>query len=424
MLSRADNQLITQVGPGTPMGEVFRRYWLPAMLSTELPEPDCAPAKVRLLGEDLVAFRATSGKVGVIETWCPHRNANLYWGRTEEEGLRCIYHGWKFAADGQCVDMPNEPPTSRFAEKIRVKAYQAEDRGGVIWIYMGAREDTPPLPDMEWMRLPADHRVASKRMQYCNWLQNLEGEVDSSHVSFLHSTLGADGQRAVGGNGDTHPVFSVLETAWGLAIAARRDAGPDQYYWRITPYMLPSFTIVPGPMGYTGQGPAGGSYIFTGAVPVDDTNMIGMTVFFNPEGAIHMGPAVETDEHFNPVQNKANEYGISRADQKTKSFTGIPGIRVQDMAVQEDQKGPISDRTTEHLGTSDLGVIATRQRLLKQLKGLQQGAEPAEPRNPQAFNIRSLAMTADRAIPWQELMERHMVRREPPVQAGTRLVEG
>ncbi len=424
MLSKEDNELITRVGPGTPMGAVFRRYWLPAMLAEELPEPDCAPVKLRLLGEDLLAFRTTSGKVGVIDTWCPHRNANLYWGRNEEEGLRCVYHGWKFSTEGQCVDMPNEPPTSRFAEKIRITSYLAEDRGGVIWVYMGDKDSAPELPDMEWARLPASQRVPSKRIQECNWLQNLEGEVDSSHVSFLHSQLGDDKQAVIGHNTDTHPVFQVLETDWGLAVCARRNDGPDNFYWRITPFMLPSFTIVPGPMGVTGKGPIGGSYIFTAAVPADDTTMIGMTVFFNPDGPIQAGPAVPVDAKYRSLLNKANEYGMSREDQKTKNFTGIANIRVQDMAVQEDQKGPISDRTTEHLGTSDLGVIATRQRLLKQAQSLQEGADPTEPRNPQAFNIRSLAMSANRSIPWQELMQRHMVRRESIEVQGATIREG
>src|SRR5689334_13624146 len=153
MLSKADNEFITRVGPGTPMGELFRRFWLPAMLSSELPGPDCPPVRLRLLGEDLVAFRTTSGRVGVLDTWCAHRNTNLYWGRNEEEGLRRIYHGWKYDADGNCVDMPNEPPTSRFHEKIHQPAYQAVDRGGVIWVHMGPKELAPKVPDFEWLHM-------------------------------------------------------------------------------------------------------------------------------------------------------------------------------------------------------------------------------------------------------------------------------
>ncbi len=371
MLTAQDNKLITEVGAGTPMGNLFRRYWLPALLSEELPEPDCAPIKLRLLGEDLLAFRTTSGQVGVIDTWCPHRNANLYWGRNEEEGLRCVYHGWKFNTEGQCVDMPNEPPTSRFAEKIRITAYQAVEKGDVIWVYMGPRELTPEVPDLEWTNVPAANRCVSKRIQFCNWLQNLEGEVDSSHASFLHSNVG-DAGAAVGGNPDPHPYFSVVDTDWGVAVCARRDAGPDQYYWRITPMLLPSYTIVPGPLGDVSK-PRSGQYLFTGAVPIDDLNMIGISVAWNPNEPVEQKPLVPVDKNYVPLQTKANDFWIDRAAQKTTSYTGIPGVRQQDIAVQEDQKGPLSDRTTEHLGTSDLGVINTRQRLLKQARALQDG---------------------------------------------------
>src|SRR3954469_19755506 len=149
MLSADDNGLITLVGPGTPMGELFRRHWLPALLTSELPGPDCAPVQLRLLGEDLVAFRTTSGDVGVLDTYCPHRNANLFWGRNEEEGLRCVYHGWKFDVAGSCVDMPNEPAESNFKTKVRATAYPCQERSGVIWTYMGPREVPPPMPDIE-----------------------------------------------------------------------------------------------------------------------------------------------------------------------------------------------------------------------------------------------------------------------------------
>src|SRR5215208_2336172 len=216
MLSRHDNELITRIGPGTPMGELMRRYWLPAMLSEELPEPDCPPVRLKLLGEELVAFRTTSGRPAVLDTWCPHRNANLFWGRNEEDGLRCVYHGWKFDADGACVDMPNEPPRSRFAEKIKQPAYQAVDKGGFIWVYMGAQDPPPALPNFEWMHVPESQRHVHKRFQDCNWLQNLEGEVDSSHAPFLHGSVGPGGLLPYNSNADRQPVFQVLETDFGV----------------------------------------------------------------------------------------------------------------------------------------------------------------------------------------------------------------
>jgi len=410
MLSKRDNELITRVGPDTPMGELLRRYWLPALLSEELPEPDCAPVRLRLLGEDLVAFRATSGRIGVLDTYCPHRNANLFWGRNEEEGLRCVYHGWKFDADGACVDMPNEPARSRFAEKIQQTSYPAVDRGGFVWVYMGPHEQAPEIPDFEWLNVPASQRYVHKRFQDCNWLQNLEGEVDSSHAPFLHGSVGPDGMQPYNANADRQPVFHVLETDFGVAIAARREAGPENYYWRITPFMLPCYTIVPRARET--------NYIWTAAVPIDDVSMFGMTVLWSPDKPVGRMPVVDVDADFRSKQNRANDYLIDRQLQKTSSFTGIRGVRVQDMAVQEDQRGPLSDRSREHLGASDLGVIATRRMLLKQLKALQKGHEPRQPQTPGAYNLRSLALNAPREAAWQDLMREHMLLSRPDVTLG------
>ena len=401
MLSKRDNELITHVGPQTPMGELLRRYWLPALLSRELPEPDCAPVRLKLLGEELVAYRATSGRVGVLDTYCPHRNANLFWGRNEQEGLRCVYHGWKFDADGACVDMPNEPARSQFKEKIKQLAYPAVDKGGFIWVYMGPPELQPEVPHFDWLDVPESHRNVHKRFQDCNWLQNLEGEVDSSHAPFLHGSVGPDGVQPYNGNADLQPVFQTLETEFGVAIAARREAGPEEYYWRITPFMLPFYTIVPRARET--------NYIWTAAVPIDDLTMFGMTVIWSPDHPVPTFPVVDVDANFRAKQSRANDYLIDRELQKTQSFTGIRGVRVQDMAVQEDQRGPLSDRSREHLGASDLGVIATRRMLLKQLKALHKGHEPSQPSNPEVYHLRSLAANAARGVAWQELMQQHML---------------
>lgn len=401
MLSPEENQLITRTGPGTPMGDLFRRYWLPVLLSEELPEPDSAPMRQTLLGEELVIFRTTSGRIGVLDLWCPHRNASLFWGRNEEEGLRCVYHGWKFDAEGNCVDMPSEPPASRFNEKVKQTAFQGAEAGGVIWVYMGPRELTPRLPELEWTLVPDDYRMVTKRIQKCNYLQNVEGEVDSSHVSFLHSQVSpVDVSTLVGV--DKHPVFDVKETDYGLAISARRDVSQDQYYWRITQFLMPSYTMIPAPP----EGPIS----FTAAVPTDDENMIGITVTWRADRPLNeyergritswTGIHTEVDESFMPVRNKQNQYLIDRQAQKTESYTGIRGIREQDLAVQEDQRGPISDRSREHLGTSDLGAIATRRRLLTQVRELIAGTEPREPHTPSVYLVRSAAITEDKQIPW------------------------
>jgi nitrite reductase/ring-hydroxylating ferredoxin subunit len=401
MLSQQENELITRVGAGTPMGELMRRYWLPALLSSELPEPDCAPVRLRLLGEDLVAFRTTDGQPAVLDTWCPHRNANLFWGRNEDNGLRCVYHGWKFDAAGACVDMPNEPARSQFAEKIRQPAYRTVDAGGFIWVFMGDQANVPPLPNFEWLHVPESHRLVHKRFQDCNWLQNLEGEVDSSHAPFLHGSVQPGGQLlAYNQNADRTPLFQTLETDFGVAIAARRDAADDQYYWRITPFMLPFYTIVPRARE--------ANYILTAAVPIDDLTMYGMTVIWSPDKPVPQNPVVDVDDQFRGRQNKANDYLIDRELQKNESFTGIRGVRVQDMAVQEDQRGPLSERWHEHLGASDLGVIATRRMLLKQLKALQEGQAPPQPETPQVYHLRSLALNAPRSADWQDLVDTHM----------------
>jgi phthalate 4,5-dioxygenase oxygenase subunit len=390
MLSIDENQLITRTGPGTPMGELFRRYWLPAMLSEELPEPDCPPVSFKLLGEELV-----------------------------EDGLRCVYHGWKFDVDGNCVDMPNEPPTSRFNEKVKITAYQAVEKGGVIWFYLGPRDRTPAIPDLEWTRVPESHRLATKRIQFCNYLQNLEGEVDSSHVSFLHSRFtpvspAAEIQPPVvlaAAFRDPHPVFDVKETDYGLAISARRDSGEEDYYWRITQFLMPTYTMIPA----NPDGPLS----FTAAIPIDDETMIGLTIDWRPDGPLTeadvsrikswLGVHTEVDENYIPVRNKTNQYMIDRAAQRRgESYTGIRGIREQDLAVQEDQRGPISERSREHLGTSDMGVIAVRRRLLRQLRALQQGEEPAEPNTPEVYAVRSVAITEKREIPWETAAAKYL----------------
>src|SRR5262245_56136289 len=327
MLSREENELLTRVGPGTPMGELFRRYWLPAMLATELPEPDCPPIRVRLLGEDLVAFRDSAGTVALLEAHCAHRGAPLFFGRNEECGLRCVYHGWKFDVTGQCVDMPNEPPQSTFKERIRLTAYPVREAGGVLWAYMGPPEQQPALPELEWTWVPAGHRYATKRIQECSYLQNLEGELDSSHISFLHRRFNQPsgpptGQQAATVTQDTAPRFTVLNTDYGMVVGACRDADDAHYYWRITQFLMPTYTMIPSPPD---------AYLdCTVAVPVDDENMVGFTIAWRPEAPLSAddvarieswtGVHTEVDPRtFQPVRNKANDYLIDRQAQRTQS---------------------------------------------------------------------------------------------------------
>src|SRR4051812_37080729 len=238
MLTAEDNELVCRVGPGTPMGELMRHYWVPALASSELPEQDGAPVRVRLLDEELVAFRDSQGKVGMMAANCPHRGASLFFGRNEECGIRCVYHGWKFDVTGQCVDMPSEPAESNFKTKIKTTAYPTVEAGGVIWGDPGPTEDRPDMPQLEWTLVPESHRYVHKRLQYCSYLQNVEGEVDSAHVSFLHRRLQPEdttgligGQALLARANDGAPIFTVQETPYGMAIGARRNWAEDQYYW-------------------------------------------------------------------------------------------------------------------------------------------------------------------------------------------------
>jgi phenylpropionate dioxygenase-like ring-hydroxylating dioxygenase large terminal subunit len=189
MLSAKDNLYLTQIGPGTGMGELFRRFWLPALLSDELPGPDCEPVRLRLLGEDLLAWKDTNGRIAIVDAFCPHRSAPLFFGRNEECGLRCVYHGWKFDVDGNCVELPNATEGETFKERVKLRSYPVQDKAGMVWIYMGPPERIPPLPGFEWLDVPAEQRYVFKYFMNCNYLQTLENEFDTTHSSFLHSTL-------------------------------------------------------------------------------------------------------------------------------------------------------------------------------------------------------------------------------------------
>ena len=415
MLSQEENDLLCCTGPGTPMGNLFRRFWLPVALSRELPKPDCPPVRMRILSEDLIAFRNTNGKVGLLSRYCPHRGASLFFGRNEEGGLRCVYHGWKFDTTGVCIDMPNEPAECSFKHKIRQTAYPTREAGGVIWAYMGPQEIMPELPQLEWTLVPQNHVYVHKRFQHCNYLQNVEGEVDSSHVSFLHREFRPEkfnaavaGQVLLAQAKDTAPRFLVQETEYGLAIGARRNWDADQYYWRVTKFLMPSFTLIPSE--------AGSPINFTAAVPVDDKNMVGFTVTWLPDRPLAdddistieswTGAYAEVDpKTFEPIASRANDYLLDRAKQRTENFTGMRGIREQDIAVQEDQfGGPVTDRTKEHLGTSDAGVITLRRRLLNSVRNFQQGQQPPEPRKATAYRVRPIADIAYRNLSLDEVL--------------------
>ena len=379
MLKTEDNDLLTQTGPGTPMGQLFRRYWLPALLAEELPEPDCPPVQLKLLSEPLIAFRDSAGRLGAIEEFCAHRGVSLWFGRNEEGGLRCPYHGWKFDVHGQCVDVPSEDPHSGFRERIKLNGYPMIERGGVLWIYMGPAECRPPPPEWEFATVPSGQRFVSKRIQECNWMQALEGGIDSSHVSFLHrGALQSDPLfKGAAGNKynlqDLRPAFDVVPSEGGLFIGARREAEDDRYYWRITPWVMPSFTMVPP----RGDHPVHGHFW----VPIDDHNNWAWSFDYLPTRELRPEERqAMLDGHgihvryvpgtYRPLQNRDNDYLMDRAAQKAgTTYSGIEGIAMQDASLQESM-GRIQNRSREHLTSTDRGIVMARRRLLQAARDL------------------------------------------------------
>jgi phthalate 4,5-dioxygenase oxygenase subunit len=418
MLSREENELLTRTAPGTAAGDYFRRFWLPALLASEVPGPDCPPVRLRILGEDLVAFRDTEGRVGLIDEFCPHRRASLFWGRNEECGLRCVYHGWKFDVSGACVDMPNEPPEYGFDNKVRIAAYPTREYGGIVWAYLGSSEQAPELPKLEWARVPASHRYISKRRQETNYLQAIEGGIDSSHSNFLHASVEAfratpDYLEKVKNSAnlraryhllDRAPRFIVKKTDYGLVIAVRRNAEEDTYYWRLTQFLLPSHTMIPYQKGLSIHGHCW--------VPRDDETCWVWTISWNPEAplsqedwkAIREETFVHTGVNpvtMRPYRNQDNDYGIDRREQRNSSMTGIHGFAAQDQAMQESM-GPIVDRTRERLGTSDTAIIAMRRLLLQEIRALQEKREPFAAHHGDVYWVRSASTVLKRDVPFDE----------------------
>ena len=390
MLIAEQNEVISRVGPGTPMGEALRRYWMPALMANEVGEPDGAPVKVRLLGESLVAFRDTSGRVGLIDEYCPHRGASMWLARNEGCGLRCIYHGWKFNADGACVEQMNEPVN--FAQKIRTPAYPTVEVGEIVWAYLGPRDLMPPPPNFEWTQVAPSHRHLSKVWQECNWVQALEGGIDTSHAPILHRSLASNGggispdSPFVRGSA---PILEVDTTDYGFRYFGVRQLGAEQQYVRGYHYIMPFHQLRPQQIGNAGLDDPNNQAIIAGHmwVPMDDEN----TMVWNMMHSI--GPSPISDEarqergngngpDFVDIANgyraragRWNDWGIDRQRQKAVNFSGIEGINQQDRAVQESM-GRIVDRSREHLGPADRAIIVMRQLLLDAVRTVREGGDP------------------------------------------------
>lgn len=409
MLRKEQNDLLTQTGRGTPMGALFRSYWIPALLAEELPQNDCAPVRVKLLSEHLLAFRDSDGRYGLISEFCAHRGVSLWFGRNEEGGIRCAYHGWKYDVDGQCIDVPSEPST--FCRRVKLQAYPLVKQGDVLWTYMGPAQRRPPLPEFEFSLVPAEQSFTSKRFQECNWLQALEGGIDSSHVSWLHrANLDSDPLfKGAKGNEynlkDPKPVFNVVTSAGGLLIGARRNAESGNYYWRITPWVMPCFTMVPP----RGDHPVHGHFW----IPIDDEHCWAWTFDYHPvraltaaeRQAMRDGKGVHAailPGTYLPRANKGNDYLMDRpAQKKGLAYSGIEGIAMQDASLQESM-GPIADRTQEHLTSTDSGIVKARMQLLKAARALEEKGEVPPGVDPAHHRVRSAAVILPPDEPFSE----------------------
>jgi phthalate 4,5-dioxygenase oxygenase subunit len=372
MMTHEENDLLCRVEGDAPMGQIMRRHWMPACLIEEVAEPDGKPLKVRLLGEDLVVFRDSDGRLGILDEYCPHRRASLVFGRNEECGLRCLYHGWKFDVEGNAVEMASEPPESGFVEKVKMKAYPAREWGGFVWTYMGPKETMPEFEPPAFA--PTENtRVSIVKVHVgCNWAQILEGQIDSAHSSSLHSSdmkpAKVDAAKAV----DTHwlrpstdkaPRLQVENTSFGFHYAAIRrpitNANTHDYV-RVTVYVAPFTALIPPNNEYK---------VATVLTPTDDHNTAFHFIAWSEEGGIGQEawrkfngavPGIDLDMSFRNLRTRANDYEQDRNAMKLGNFTGIKGIPNQDIAMWETM-GTIADRTRERLGASDLAVVEFRK---------------------------------------------------------------
>ncbi len=426
MLKHEDNERVTRVSKGTPMGDLFRRYWQPAILSGELPEKDGPPVRVRLLGENLLAFRDTDGEVGLVDALCPHRRAAMFFGRNEECGIRCAYHGWKFDRHGNCTDMPSEPVGTPLQAKVKIKAYPTVEKGGVVWTYMGPKEQQPAPPDYEWLRAPAKNRFVSKTWEDCNWLQAMEGGLDTAHSSFVHNEFIGNSNSLR--NQDRSPSIEVERTDYGYYYVSTRRLLDGSNFVRLYHYVMPNQQMRSGTVKFLkGAGdedphavPKIDGHLW---VPVDDehtfvynwTCAVGDEGF--PEGYVDrwesfMGRGKEDliPGTYQLKRNLSNDYMIDRELQRTKTYSGIKGLNTQDYALQEGM-GPIVDRSEEFLGTSDRAIVAMRRMLIEATKTVENGGR-APAAEPEAYRtIRPVDRILPGDVAWKDAFKSEMVAR-------------
>ena len=420
MLSATDNAYLNSSEPDTPMGNYLRCHWHPVALSEEVAKPDCAPIRLKVMGEDLLLFRDSKGKTGLIEPFCAHRGADLFFGRNEECGIRCIYHGWKYDIHGNCIDMPNVPKDAAYHGKIKIKAYPTQEFADMVWAYMGPPDIQPfEVPQLEAGLVPPSHRYVTKRLVECNWTHSMEGALDTAHFSFLHmpapafrkddsSNIAADESRIRWLRNDPAPRFKIIDHEVGFLIGGARNADPGDHYWRLTQYMLPTHSITPSAMPNE-------TYYGYSWVPIDDHSCWMYVYAWHPDQAISneerkkyikggYGQFAELGPGYVPLRNRSNSYLMSREEQKTISFTGIRGIAEQDQMAQESQ-GYMIDRTKENLSPTDVGIIRFRKLLLQEAKAFAAGKNPDSPNKAKDYCVRGGGAHTKSSLALEQVME-------------------
>jgi phthalate 4,5-dioxygenase oxygenase subunit len=450
MLSKEDNELLCRVGPGTPMGELMRQYWIPALPSSEFAEPDGAPKRMRLLGENLVMFRDTQGRMGAMAESCPHRGASLYFGRNEECGLRCAYHGWKFEINGDCLDLPTEPDDRRreaFRLKVKAKAYPCRDVNHMVWIYMGPRKEPPPLPVFEVNTLRADFVARPNiMMEEANWLQNMEGDLDSAHLDWIHRRLTEDSPKPAVGirgfwNPDKRPPrLDVVPTEYGAFYTAKRSLSEREEWHRINQFIFPFHSMItigaPHVINLRSFVPIDDHHAMlisqTGQThqPIDEAASLMRANAFDEVGG-YLERTNDPRSYFLTKANKRNDFMRNREIEKESMFNGVPFVlNLQDRAMTElmcnDDGEPIYDRTQEHLGSSDAMVIAVRRQLLNAVLRLQDGGGvPANVDNVLLDRVRSASMRLPVGADWRKISEgaRNADSGQPPASEVPLILE-
>ena len=410
MLTKEENRLITLTGPDTPGGALMRCYWHPVALADELP-PGGAPMPVKILGEELVLFRDDRDRLGLLGLYCSHRCADLSYGRIEDGGLRCLYHGWLYDINGRCLEQPAEPPESRYKDEIRHLAYPVIERAGLLLAYLGKGEP-PLLPSYEFLSATPEHRYLQKTFMECNYLQALEGDLDPAHLSYLHRSLsrrplGRKDARTVPGSGkqsaaflrqDRTPKLEAERTDFGVRNYAIRNAEDGQRYVRINNFIIPNKVANVGSEGRVGEG-----CTVHWRVPVDDENHVRFDLFFNRVRPVAREryedefAAESIDNRYR--RNKRNRYLQDRELMKTTNFTGMGDHYGVHDAFAAETPGPIHDRSREHLGTTDVCIVAARRQLLAAIASVQAGHDPIHVIRDPAQNDMSHIVVVSEVVP-------------------------